>query len=133
VLCRQILQIPSNREARKTMPLASKSCVPCHGGIPPISRAQAEGYLKQIPGWTLTEDAQRIEREFKFKDFAAALAFVNQVGAVAEAENHHPDLHFGWGYCKVILWTHKIHGLHENDFIMAAKISELAGEAPPPN
>ena len=66
-----------------------------------------------------------IEREFKFRDFATSLAFVDKVGALAESEGHHPDITFGWGYAKVVLYTHKIHGLHQNDFILAAKINEL--------
>ena len=106
------------------MSLATEQCVPCKGGIPPLSRAQAESYLKEVPGWTLDTDATRIQQNFKFKDFIAALSFVNRVAALAEKENHHPDIGFGWGYCKVTLYTHKIRGLHENDFIMAAKINE---------
>jgi 4a-hydroxytetrahydrobiopterin dehydratase len=106
------------------MSLANKQCIPCKGGIPPLSRIQAESYLKEVPGWTLDAAAARIQRDFKFKDFIAALSFVNRVAALAEKEGHHPDISFGWGYCKVTLYTHKIQGLHENDFIMAAKINE---------
>ena len=109
--------------------LAGKTCVPCRGGVPPMPKAEAEGYLREAPGWTLIDDGKRIEREFKHKDFKAALAFVNQVGAIAEDEGHHPDITFGWGYAKVSLYTHKIKGLHENDFIMAAKINRLAEAA----
>jgi 4a-hydroxytetrahydrobiopterin dehydratase len=108
------------------MSLAEKKCVPCRGGVPPLSLAEATGFLSQIPGWTLDEPARQITRTFKFKDFASALAFVNRVGELAEAEDHHPDITFGWGYCRVVLQTHKIKGLHENDFIMAAKMNELA-------
>jgi len=108
------------------MSLAEKKCVPCRGGVPPLSLAEASGLLSQTPGWTLDEQATQIARTFKFKDFAGALAFVNQLGALAEAEDHHPDISFGWGYCRVVLQTHKIKGLHENDFIMAAKVNELA-------
>jgi 4a-hydroxytetrahydrobiopterin dehydratase len=109
--------------------LAGKTCVPCRGGVPPMPKAEAEGYLREAPGWTLIDDGKRIERAFKHKDFKAALAFVNQVGAIAEDEGHHPDITFGWGYAKVSLYTHKIKGLHENDFIMAAKINRLAEAA----
>ena len=106
------------------MSLATKQCVPCKGGIPPLTRSEAETYLKDTPGWELTTDATRIQRNFKFKNFAAALAFVNRIGDLAESEGHHPDIGFGWGYCDITLYTHKIKGLHENDFIMAAKINE---------
>jgi 4a-hydroxytetrahydrobiopterin dehydratase len=105
------------------MSLASKQCIPCRGGMPPLNRDEAEAYLKEVPGWELSEDATRIQRNFKFKDFVTALAFVNRVADLAETEGHHPDISFGWGYCNVTLYTHKIRGLHENDFIMAAKIN----------
>jgi len=105
------------------MSLANQQCIPCKGGIPPLSRAQAQAFLKEVPGWALSEDATRIQRNFEFKDFAASLAFVNRIAAVAEREGHHPEIAFGWGYCNVTLYTHKIRGLHENDFILAAKIN----------
>ncbi len=107
------------------MSLTTKGCTPCRGGIPPLGRAEAERLLAETPGWTLAEDASRIERMFRFKDFASALAFVNRIGELAEAEDHHPDITFGWGYCRVVFQTHKIKGLHENDFIMAAKLNAL--------
>jgi 4a-hydroxytetrahydrobiopterin dehydratase len=106
--------------------LAAKTCVPCHGGVPPMPKAEAERYLREAPGWALVDDGRRIERKFTFKNFKAALAFVNQVGALAEDEGHHPDVTFGWGHATISLHTHKINGLHENDFIMAAKINRLA-------
>jgi 4a-hydroxytetrahydrobiopterin dehydratase len=109
--------------------LAAKTCVPCRGGVPPLPKAEAEGYLREAPGWALMDDGRRIERAFKHKNFEEALAFVNRVGALAEAEAHHPDITFGWGYARVSLQTHKIKGLHENDFIMAAKINRLVGAA----
>jgi 4a-hydroxytetrahydrobiopterin dehydratase len=107
--------------------LAAKVCTPCKGGIPPLTAEQAETYRKQTPEWTIRGDPMRIERQFAFPDFRAALDFVNRVGDLAETEGHHPDLRFGWGYCSVELYTHKIKGLHENDFIMAAKIDRFAG------
>src|SRR5205823_6565585 len=100
---------------------------PAGAGVPPVSRAEAERRLRETPGWTLDADATRIERTFKTADFAAALALVEQIAAIAEAEGHHPDIGFGWGYCRVVFYTHKIKGLHENDFIMAAKVNALAG------
>lgn len=108
------------------MSLSQETCVPCRGGVPALTRTEAESYLRQTPGWVLSEDAVWIERTFPFKDFALALRFVNAVGGLAEQQGHHPDITFGWGYAKVVLYTHKIHGLHQNDFIMAAKINELA-------
>lgn len=106
--------------------LTAKTCVPCQGGIPPLSAEQAKGYLKQVPGWTLSTLADRINRKFSFPDFKAALDFVNKVGALCEAEGHHADIAFGWGYADILFFTHKIKGLHENDFIMAAKVDALA-------
>jgi 4a-hydroxytetrahydrobiopterin dehydratase len=108
--------------------LAQKTCTPCRGGTPPLTRDEAEAYRKDAPDWELLDDGKRIERTFKFKNFKGALDFVDRVGALAEDEGHHPDLTFGWGYAKVSLFTHKIKGLHENDFIMAAKINGLAAE-----
>jgi 4a-hydroxytetrahydrobiopterin dehydratase len=106
--------------------LAGKTCTPCRGGIPPMSNDDAREYLGQTPGWSLDPGGTRIERTFRFPNFAEALEFVDRVGALAEAEGHHPDIRFGWGYCTIELYTHKINGLHENDFIMAAKINDLA-------
>lgn len=106
--------------------LVGRTCVPCRGGVPPMPRAEAEAYLREAPGWTLQDDGTRIERSFKLKNFKDALVLVNRIGALAEDEGHHPDITFGWGYVTVSLHTHKIKGLHENDFIMAAKINRLA-------
>jgi 4a-hydroxytetrahydrobiopterin dehydratase len=105
--------------------LDQRHCVPCKGGVPPLDEAAARAYLADLPGWALAPNAKHIERSFRFKNFAAALDFVNAVGAVAEAEGHHPDIRFGWGYADISLQTHKIDGLHENDFILAAKIDAL--------
>ena len=107
------------------MSLSQKTCTPCQGGIPPLTLTEAETLLPQAFGWQLREDGARLERRFAFKTFAAALAFVNRVGDLAEEEGHHPDITFGWGYANVLFYTHKIGGLHENDFIMAAKVNEL--------
>ncbi len=107
--------------------LVTKTCTPCRGGVPPLTREEAERYLAETPGWSLSDDATKIERRFKLKNFAAAQALAQRIGDLAEQEGHHPDICYGWGYCRVELQTHKIKGLHENDFIMAAKISELAG------
>ena len=105
--------------------LTEKTCVPCKGGVPALSAEEAKHYLDETPNWALDGAAIRIERRFAFGDFVEALDFVNRLGALAENEGHHPDISFGWGYCNVVLYTHKIKGLHENDFIMAAKIDCL--------
>ncbi len=101
--------------------LAEKHCVPCRGGVPRLEGAEIEPLLRQLEGWEVV-DAHHLSKEYKFPNFAAALAFVNCVGAVAEAEGHHPDLSFGWGYARVQIYTHAIDGLTESDFILAAKI-----------
>ena len=108
------------------MGLTAKTCTPCRGGTPPLVPHEAKRYLAEAPGWDLDELATRIERKFEFKNFVQTLDFVNKIGALAEQEGHHPDICFGWGYCTVVFYTHKIKGLHENDFIMAAKLNELA-------
>lgn len=110
------------------MSLTAKTCTPCQGGINPMTREQAEALLPQVPRWQLADSAKRIVRNFEFDGFAQALAFVNEIGRVAEEEGHHPDIKFGWGYVTVEIFTHKIGGLHENDFIFAAKIDALRGE-----
>ena len=106
--------------------LAEKTCAPCRGGVPPLSPEEAEGCRAQAPDWALLDDATRIERRFRFRDFREAFAFVARATEPAEAERHHPDIGFGWGYAAVSLRTKKIKGLHENDFIMAAKLDRLA-------
>jgi 4a-hydroxytetrahydrobiopterin dehydratase len=111
--------------------LLEKTCTPCRGGIPPLTFDEAEEYRKQAPDWELFDRASRIERSFRFKNFREALGFVERAGALAEAEAHHPDISFGWGYATVSLRTKKIKGLHENDFIMAAKLDRLAAETAP--
>ena len=107
------------------MELSQRTCTPCQGGIPPLALGEAEALLPQAPGWRLLENGTRLERRYTFKNFAASLAFVNRVGDLAEAEGHHPDITFGWGYANILFYTHKIGGLHENDFIMAAKVNTL--------
>lgn len=108
--------------------LIEKTCTPCKGGIPPLTAQEAERFHRQVPGWELRDEAKRIERRFAFRNFAEALAFVRQVGELAEGEGHHPDVGFGWGYATVSLQTKKIKGLHANDFIMAAKIDRLSDQ-----
>jgi 4a-hydroxytetrahydrobiopterin dehydratase len=111
--------------------LVDKTCTPCRGGVPPLSPEEAERFHAQAPDWMLLDDAHRIERTFRFRNFSEALIFIQHVGELAETEGHHPDISFGWGYATVSLRTKKIKGLHENDFIMAAKIDRLVGSAAP--
>lgn len=108
------------------MDLASKKCVPCEGGDPPLPRVEVEKLLVEVPDWQLKDDGLlKISRSFKFKDFAQALNFVNKVGEIAESEGHHPNICFTWGKVEITLWTHAVGGLSENDFILAAKINNL--------
>lgn len=111
------------------MDLESKRCTPCRGGIPPLTADAAESLRREVPAWELQQESSRIVRRFAFADYAAALAFVDAISAIAEAEGHHPDICFGWGYAVVTLYTHKIRGLHENDFIIAAKFDRVFAEA----
>ena len=113
-----------------TKDLTEKTCTPCRGGVSPLTAQEAEELRGQAPEWALLEDARRIERTFRFRDFRDALTFVQKVGELAESEGHRPDIGFGWGYATVSLRTKKIKGLHENDFIMAAKTDRLVQ---PPN
>ncbi|HQT79725.1 MAG TPA: 4a-hydroxytetrahydrobiopterin dehydratase [Rhodopila sp.] len=108
--------------------LIDKTCTPCRGGIPPLTPEEAAALHVQAPDWALLEEARRIERTYRFRNFAQALGFVRQVGELAEAQGHHPDISFGWGYATVSLRTKKIKGLHENDFIMATKFDRIADE-----
>jgi 4a-hydroxytetrahydrobiopterin dehydratase len=105
--------------------LAEKECVPCAKGTPPLKGSALDALTVQLnPGWRVVDGA-RLEREFKFKNFRDALAFTNRVGELAESINHHPDVFLAWGQVKLILSTHSIGGLSENDFIFAAKVDEL--------
>jgi len=106
--------------------LTEKTCTPCRGGVPPLTSEEAERLRTHVPEWSLSDNATRVQRTFRFGNFRESLAFVSRVGELAESEGHHPDITFGWGYATVLLYTHKIKGLHENDFIMAAKIDRLA-------
>lgn len=107
------------------MELWERRCVPCRGGIPPLSAEDAGRLLAEVPGWTLAEEGTAIRREFRFRNFAEAMELARRIGEIAEAEGHHPDLSVGWGYCAVSFRTHAIRGLHGNDFVMAAKVNRL--------
>lgn len=104
--------------------LASKSCVPCRGGVPPLQGAELDRISEQVPDWAVV-NGHHLTREFRFPDFVTALAFTNAVGELAESEGHHPDIHLAWGKVGIVIWTHKIDGLTESDFVLAAKIDRL--------
>jgi 4a-hydroxytetrahydrobiopterin dehydratase len=104
--------------------LADKHCVPCRGGVSPLKGDELKKLHGGIPEWEVADEHQ-LHREFRFPDFKQALAFVNRVGTIAEQEGHHPDILLAWGKVGITLWTHKIDGLTESDFILAAKIDRL--------
>ena len=108
--------------------LVSRTCEPCRGGTPGLSEPQARGFLEQTPEWALQDNASRLMRRFEFENFKSGLEFVNRVGDLAEEQGHHPDIAIHWNKVELVLWTHAIGGLHENDFILAAKIDRLLEE-----
>jgi 4a-hydroxytetrahydrobiopterin dehydratase len=108
--------------------LLNKKCVPCEGGVLPFDISEIHKYQKKVDGWSIKEDEKKVyflEKNFLFKNFINSQKFINKVGDISEKENHHPDIHFGWGYAKIQITTHAIEGLSENDFILAAKIDQI--------
>ena len=108
--------------------LHQKKCIPCRGGELPFDISEIHRYLKKVDGWDIKKnnnDAYFLEKSFKFKNFSESQKFINEVGNIAEIEGHHPDIIFGWGYAKIQIFTHKIQGLVESDFILAAKINKI--------
>ena len=108
--------------------LADKKCVPCEGGIPSFDLKEIHKYLKKVDGWGVKTDDDKtyyLIKEFRFKNFLESQKFVNKVGNIAEDEAHHPDIWFGWGYAKIKIFTHAIKGLHESDFVLAAKVDKI--------
>ena len=108
--------------------LYKKKCVACDGSIPAFDKTEIHKYLKKVDGWDVLNDSKNnfyLEKNFKFKNFDGGQKFVNKVGSIAETENHHPDISFGWGYCTIKIFTHAIKGLAESDFILAAKIDKI--------
>ena len=108
--------------------LYKKKCVACDGSIPAFDLDEIHKYLKKIDGWDVQNNQEKnyhLTKEFKFKNFKESQNFVNKIGNIAEVESHHPDISFGWGYCKVTIFTHAIKGLAESDFILAAKIDKI--------
>ena len=108
--------------------LYKKKCIACDGSIPAFDLDEIHKYLKKIDGWDVQNNQEKnyhLTKEFKFKNFKESQNFVNKIGNIAEEESHHPDISFGWGYCKVTIFTHAIKGLAESDFILAAKIDKI--------
>jgi 4a-hydroxytetrahydrobiopterin dehydratase len=108
-----------------TIELSKRQCIPSKGGMRPLRGENLENIHKQLNGNWMVVDEHHLEKEYVFKNFRQALAFTNQVGELAEAEGHHPDIYLAWGKVKLMIWTHKIDGLTESDFILAAKVDEL--------
>jgi 4a-hydroxytetrahydrobiopterin dehydratase len=104
--------------------LANKTCVPCRGDVPPLRGKELEELERQLPDWEVVE-GHHLRREFRFRNFREALAFVNRVGELAEEQGHHPDIDFGWGRAAITVFTHKIDGLTESDFVLAAKVDRV--------
>jgi 4a-hydroxytetrahydrobiopterin dehydratase len=104
--------------------LVSRQCIPCSGGVLPLKGIGLDKLIEELKGWQIVEE-HHLLKSYSFKDFSEALAFVNRVGQLAEEQGHHPDINFGWGRAEVTIWTHKIDGLTESDFILAAKIDAL--------
>lgn len=116
---------------KKESHLAEKKCIPCTEGVPPLKGEELKNFSKELEkGWSLINE-HHLEKDYAFPDFLAALAFVNQVGKIAEQEGHHPDIILTWGNVKITLWTHKINGLSESDFILAAKCDKAFSSLPP--
>lgn len=107
--------------------LAKMECVPCKGGVPPLKGSELVELERRLGGSWRTLDQHHLEKEFTFKDFREALAFTNEVGELAESQGHHPDIYLAWGRVKLTIWTHKIDGLTESDFVLAAKVDALPG------
>jgi 4a-hydroxytetrahydrobiopterin dehydratase len=108
------------------MDLSGKQCVPCEGGVPTLSADRVGELLREIPGWRVIDDRSTLSKEFRFADFAGTMMFVNQMAALAEEQGHHPDFCVHYDRLEVKLTTHAIHGLSENDFIVAAQLNDLA-------
>ena len=108
--------------------LLNKKCVSCEGGILPFDISEIHKYQKKVDGWSLNKNEKKIyylEKKFTFKNFNTSQSFINKISEISEQERHHPDITFGWGYAKIIITTHAIEGLSENDFILAAKIDQI--------
>jgi 4a-hydroxytetrahydrobiopterin dehydratase len=107
--------------------LNQKKCVPCEGGVPPLTEQESKKLLKEIPGWNINDTNKEISRKFDFKGFNQVMGFVNAIAWIANTEGHHPDVSYGYNYCEITFSTHAIDGLCENDFICASKVNGLFG------
>jgi len=105
--------------------LAEKECIPCKGGVPRLEGNELSGLTKELGGGWKVIDGHHLEKDYKFKNFREALAFTDKVGDLAESQGHHPDIFLAWGLVKLTIWTHKVDGLTESDFILAAKADRL--------
>ena len=108
--------------------LHQKNCIPCRGGVSPFEISEIHKYLKKVDGWDVKKNKDNnyfLEKNFEFKNFLESQKFINSVGEIAEKEGHHPDIWFGWGYAKIKIFTHAIKGLHESDFVLAAKVDKI--------
>jgi 4a-hydroxytetrahydrobiopterin dehydratase len=104
--------------------LAERKCTPCRGGVPPLDPAAVERFLARLDGWAVV-DGHHLSKEYRFPDFAQALEFAVRVGAVAEENGHHPDMYIAWGKVRIDIWSHKVDGLTESDFVLAAKCDQI--------
>ena len=114
-----------------TEDLSNKKCIPCEGNIPAFDYSEIHKYLKKVDGWEVKQNENEhyfLIKEFKFDNFEQSQKFINNVGNIAETENHHPDINFGWGYAKIKIYTHAINGLAESDFILASKIDKIIND-----
>jgi 4a-hydroxytetrahydrobiopterin dehydratase len=118
-------EVIMSEQIKTANPLAERECIPCRGTTAPLTGAPLKELLEKLGGgWQVLEE-QRLEKDFRFPDFKSALAFANKVGELAERVNHHPDVTISWGQTKVVIWTHKIGGLSDADFVFAAKVDTL--------
>jgi len=113
-------------EIDETSALADRECIPCKGGVPPLEGDELRALTEALGGDWVVVDGHHLEKEYRFENFRHALAFTNRVGELAEEQGHHPDIHLSWGRVRLDIWTHKIDGLHDSDFILAAKADRLA-------
>ncbi|HEY3056251.1 MAG TPA: 4a-hydroxytetrahydrobiopterin dehydratase [Thermoanaerobaculia bacterium] len=113
------------RKSAGSSTLVNEKCIPCRGGVPPLKGKELQSIVRELGGTWHVADEHHLEKEFRFPDFEQALSFTNAVGAIAEREGHHPDIHLAWGKVRIEIWTHKIDGLTRSDFILAAKIDRI--------
>ncbi|HSP13431.1 MAG TPA: 4a-hydroxytetrahydrobiopterin dehydratase [Thermoanaerobaculia bacterium] len=121
----EFARLVRDRQASAASQLAKENCIPCRGGVPPLKGEELQTVVGELGGTWRVVDEHHLEKEFRFPDFEQALSYTNAVGAVAEREGHHPDIHLAWGKVRIEIWTHKIDGLTRSDFILAAKIDRI--------